>query len=148
MQEHLSKTVEEAIRVATDIARSYERDYVGTEHLLLAIARQPDSIGGRILADRNIAPATIRKEVDRLAANNLDETWVFGRLPGTPHFKNVMAHAIEEVRASGSRMICTQHLLLGLLAEKDSVAERALRNLDVSAEIVRDAIPDDGPTEA
>ena len=45
-------------------------------------------------------------------------------------------------------MICTQHLLLGLLAEKDSVAERALRNLDVSAEIVRDAIPDDGPTEA
>ena len=86
--------------------------------------------------------------MDRLAANNLDETWVFGRLPGTPHFKNVMAHAIEEVRASGSRTICTHHVLLGLLAEKDSVAERALTNLNVSAENVRDAIPDDGPTEA
>ena len=147
MYEQLSKTVEDVIQVANDIARSYERDYVGTEHLLLAVARQTESVGGRVLEEKNLTPATIRKEVDRLAATNLDETWVFGRLPGTPHFKNVMAHAIEEARAVGTKTVCTHHLLLGLLAEKGSVAERTLTNLHVSASDVRRALSDGQATE-
>jgi ATP-dependent Clp protease ATP-binding subunit ClpC len=137
MHERLSKTVEAAIRAANDIARSYDKDYVGTEHLLLGVARQQGSPGATLLARRKITPARLRKEIDRLAAKNLEETWVFGRLPGTPHFKNVMAKAIEEARAMGSNRICTQHLLLGLLDEKGSVAERALASLKVAAADIR-----------
>ena len=137
MHERLSKTVEAAIRAANDIARSYEKDYVGTEHLLLGVARQQGSPAANLLARRKITPARLRKEIDRLAAKSMEETWVFGRLPGTPHFKNVMAKAIEEARAMGSERICTQHLLLGLLGEKGSVAERALASLKVAAAEVR-----------
>ena len=112
MHERLSKTVENVVQVANDIARSYDREYVGTEHVLLAIARQQGSPGANLLARRNITPARLRKEVDKLAARSMEETWVFGRLPGTPHFKNVIAQAIEEARAMGSDCVCTQHLLL------------------------------------
>lgn len=137
MHERLSKTVENAIQVANDIARSYDREYVGTEHLLLAVVRQQGSPGANLLARRNITPARLRKEVDKLAARSMEETWVFGRLPGTPHFKNVIAQAIEEARAMGSDCVCTQHLLLGLLDEAGSVAESALANLKVRAADVR-----------
>ena len=137
MHERLSKTVENAIQVANDIARSYDREYVGTEHLLLAVVRQQGSPGANLLARRKITPARLRKEVDKLAAKSMEETWVFGRLPGTPHFRNVMAKAIEEAQAMGSHRICTQHLLLGLLAERGSVAELALANLKVSAAEIR-----------
>ena len=137
MHERLSKTVEAAIRAANDIARSYDKDYVGTEHLLLGVARQQGSPAATLLARRKITPARLRKEIDRLAAKSMEETWVFGRLPGTPHFKNVMAKAIEEARAMRSERICTQHLLLGLLDERGSVAERALASLKVAAADIR-----------
>ena len=58
-----------------------------------------------------------------------------------------MAHAIEEARAVSTKTVCTHHLLLGLLAEKGSVAERTLTNLNVSASEVRRALSDGQATE-
>ena len=137
MHEHLSKNLENVLRVAEDIARSYDREYVGTEHLLLGIARQTGSTGGEILARRKLTPAKLRKQVDELLAKSMEDTWVFGRLPGTPHFRNVMAKAIEQARAADSKVVQTHHLLLGLLAEKGSVAQATLASLKVGAKDIR-----------
>ena len=86
-----SERVAEVIKVANQIAREYDQEYVGTEHLLLAIQREGTGIGATVLAKRGIAADRLRAEVDKLVKKQLEETWVFGRLPGTPHFKNVMA---------------------------------------------------------
>ena len=72
----------------------------------------------------------------------MEETWVFGRLPGSPHFKNVVAGAIEAARQLESKEVCTEHLLLALLKEKGSVAYDTLKNLGVKIEDVRSDVAD------
>lgn len=137
MYEHLSKRVERVIKSAHRIAHDYGQEYVGTEHILLAIASEPEATGSRWLMSNGATEAKIKAEVDRLIQSSLEDTWVFGRLPGTPHFRNVMASAIEEARELGSKEVRTEHLLLGLLREKGSVAYEALKRLGLSARTVR-----------
>lgn len=122
-----SQRVAEVIKLANQIAREYDREYVGTEHVLLAIAREGTGVGAAILQKSAISEAKLRREIDLLIKKQLEETWVFGRLPGTPHFKNVVASAIKECQDIGAREVCTEHLLLALLQEKGSVAYKALK---------------------
>ena len=145
MYERLSKRVEKVIKeLSPAIAREYDLDYVGTEHVLLAIEREGTGVGAKVLHDHGITGPGLKEEVDRLVKKSMEETWVFGRLPGTPHFRNVMASAIEQARQLKSKEVCTEHLLLALLREKGSVACGALRNLKLSyarvrAEVLRSA---------
>lgn len=122
-----SHRVAEIIKLANLIAREYEREYVGTEHVLLAIAREGTGVGAAILNKHGITEAKLRQQVDLLIKKQMEETWVFGRLPGTPHFKNVVASAIKACQDIGAKEVCTEHLLLALLIEKGSVAYKALK---------------------
>lgn len=141
MYERLSKRVEKVIReLAPAIAREYEQDYVGTEHVLLAIEREGSGVGARILHDRGISETRLKHEVDKLVKKSMEETWVFGRLPGSPNFRDVMATAIEEARQMNSKEVCTEHLLLALLKEKDSVGSKTLHGLRLHYADVRSEI--------
>lgn len=140
MQEHLSPDVTQVIKLANAIAREYELEYIGTEHLLLGIGKQQSSLGAQILNKHGATYKKLKAQVDKLIQASLEDTWVFGRLPGSPHFRNVMARAIEEARALNSKLVCTEHLLLALILEKGSVAQKALRALDLSPRQVREAI--------
>ncbi|MEP0841534.1 MAG: ATP-dependent Clp protease ATP-binding subunit [Phycisphaerae bacterium] len=140
MYEHLSKRVDQVIKLANAIAREYEQEYVGTEHILLAIARDGNGTGADILRRHGATEARIQAQVDKLTQAQLEDTWVFGRLPGSPHFKNVIARAIEEARRLKSKEVCTEHLLLGLLAEQGCVAHEALKALGLTARVVREDV--------
>jgi len=134
--------VAEVIKLANAIAREYEREYVGTEHLLLAIRREGQGGGAQVLAQRHLSEDLLREEVDKLIKSQMEETWVFGRLPGTPHFKNVMAKAIEECQSLEGKEVRTEHLLLALLRERGSVAFKALDALGVTYDKAREAVAD------
>ena len=137
MYEKLSTRVEGVVKLAHDIAREYDEEYVGTEHVLLAISREGTGVGAKVLLNHGATPEKIKEQVDQLIKHSMEETWVFGRLPGSPHFKNVVAGAIEAARQLESKEVCTEHLLLALLKEKGSVAHNALQNLGVKIEDVR-----------
>lgn len=132
-----SQRVGEVIKLANAIAREYEQEYVGTEHVLLAIQREGGGLGASILEKRGITAEKLRHEVDHLVKKQLEETWVFGRLPGTPHFKNVVATAIAECQQLEAREVCTEHFLLALAKEKGSVAQKALTALGLGYDEVR-----------
>ena len=119
------------IKLANDIAREYDQEYVGTEHLLLAIAREGSNAGALALQSQGVSEHKLRAEVDSLVKKRMEETWVFGRLPGTPHFKNVMAEAIKQCQALKCREVRSEHLLLALVKEQGSVAQKALSELGV-----------------
>ena len=140
MYEHLSKRVDQVVKLAKKIAREYEQEYVGTEHILLAIVQEGTGVGARILLEGGASEEKLRAEVDKLIKASLEDTWVFGRLPGTPHFRNVIAQAIEEARKLNNTEVCTEHLLLGLLKERGCVAHEALRGLGLSTRSVREAV--------
>lgn len=127
-----SQRVAEVIKLANRIARDYDQEYVGTEHMLLAILQEGTGLGARVLADRGVTSDQLRGEVDSLMRKQMEETWVFGRLPGTPHFKNVMAGAIKACQKDNAKEVCTEHVLLALAGERGCIAQKALRALGVS----------------
>lgn len=132
-----SRRVAVVFTIANQIAHEYDQEYVGTEHVLLAIQQEGTGIGAGILKKRGITVGALRDEVDKLVKKSLEETWVFGRLPGTPHFKNVMAIAIKQCQQLEAKEVCTEHLLLALLKERGSVAGKALANLGLKPDDVK-----------
>ena len=132
-----SKRVAVVIKLANQLAREDEQEYVGTEHMLLAILHEGTGIGSTLLVGRGVTAEGLRKEIDGLIRKQMEETWVFGRLPGTPHFKNVMASAISEAQDEGAREVCTEHILLALARERGCVAQKSLENLGIKHDDLR-----------
>ena len=136
MHRHFDRIAATAIKLAGEIARTHEQECVGTEHVLLAIAR----VGGRgaaLMVDHGMDEQQVKNEVNSLIRQSFEQTWVFGQLPGTPHFKNVVAHAIEEAHALGADRIGTEHLILGLLREKGCAAQAMLRKAGMTLDGAR-----------
>ena len=138
--EHLSPRVDRVVKLANSIARDYEQEYVGTEHILLAIIREGTGLGATLMAKFGATEDKVEAQIAKLIKDSLEDTWVFGRLPGSPHFRNVVARAIKEARELKSTNVCTEHLLLALLVEKGCVAYSALKALGLSAKAVREEV--------
>jgi len=128
------------IKLAKDLAREYGQGYVGTEHLLLAIICEGTGLGAKALAGLGVTEHRAREVINELIKDRMHETWVIGRLPGTPNFRDVISRAAQEARGQGNWQVGSVHLLLALLGEKDSVGGRALRELGVSAEALRKSL--------
>lgn len=123
--------------VAQRVAYEHDLDYVGTEHILLAILRHNQGIGAKVLRRFQISEQRAAEEIKRIVEQDMDDTWVFGRLPGSPHYRNVVALAIDEAAQLESPHIGSEHLLLALLRERGSTAARVLEALGVKLENAR-----------
>lgn len=130
--QHLDADGQAIITLANEIAHEYGLEYVGTEHILLGILRHNRGVGAQVLRSFGVTEAKARRIVDELVGPELEDTWVFGRLPGSPHFRNVMELAIDEATQLESREIRSEHLLLALLRETGSTAQRVLERLGVT----------------
>ena len=137
---HLTPRAITIVNLAKSIAREDGQGYVGTEHLLLAIIREGDGMGAKALAAQDVTEEDARDVIDELIKERLQETWVLGRLPGTPHFRDVLSRAKDEARGQGNWLIGSVHLLLALLSEKNSIGAKALEELNVSGHKIREAL--------
>ena len=126
MFEHLSTRANKAMRLGQQIARERNLEYVGSEHVLLGILEEGTGAGALLLKEAGLTRTKIRQELEKLSAEQMSETWVVGRLPGSPHFMNVVAKAIEQARSLGHNYVGTEHLLLGLLSERGCMAQKIL----------------------
>ena len=138
MYEKLTKRVEEVIKLARSIARQADQEYLGTEHVLLAVQQEGTGVGAKVLDRLGVDEYRLKAELARHVRKSMEDTWVFGRLPGSPHLKSVIACAIELARRLDSNVVCTEHLLLAMLKEKGSLAEQALRSLGVTYQRAED----------
>lgn len=138
--QHLDANADAAVKLAQSIAYEYGLDYVGTEHILLAILRHNRGTGAAVLKDFNVSEQAVNNEIKDALESRSEDTWVFGRLPGTPHFRNVMVLAQDEAAQLESRQIGSEHLLLALLREAGSTAQRILGKLGVTLENCRQAV--------
>ncbi len=128
MFEKFTERGRKIIIYAKEEAERRNNDYLGTEHLLLAILREEDSIPITILRKMGLSIDEIRFEVERnlpVGGNLL----TFGDIPFTPRAKKVLELSIEEARLLGHNYIGSEHLLLGLIREDEGIAGRILRNL-------------------
>ena len=120
---------------APELIRDVHRDFLAAGADCITTSSYQASLPG--FHKRGLSEARVKREVDALIKRSMEETWVFGRLPGSPHFKNVMAAAIEAAGDLKSQEVCSEHLLLGLLQEDGSVAHAALSKLGITPEVAR-----------
>ena len=135
-----SQRVGEVIRLANQLARDDELEYVGTEHVLVAILREGTGIGAAALVKNGITMDALRREIVRLMKTRMEDTWVFGRLPGTPHFRNVMSAAVRQCKKLGAAEVCTEHVLLALRKQRGCTAQKVLSALDLSYDQLRQTV--------
>ena len=69
-----SPRVAEIIKIANVIAREYEREYVGTEHVLLAIEQEGEGVGAAVLKKQNVTAKKLRAEIDKLRSQDPDQS--------------------------------------------------------------------------
>jgi ATP-dependent Clp protease ATP-binding subunit ClpC len=129
------------IALAQKEAERFRHDYIGTEHLLLGLVKEGSGVAVTALNNLSVDVEKVRREVEKLVVTS-DKAAPSGPLPFTPQAKRVLELASEEARALGHPYIGTEHILLGLLSEQDSVAAQVLINLDLKLDDVRNEILD------
>ena len=128
MFEKFTERGRKVIIFAKEEAEKRQNDYLGTEHLLLAILREDDGLPVAILKKMGLTVEELRMEIERNLPAGMN-LLTFGDIPFTPRAKKVLELAVEEARLLGHNYIGSEHLLLGLIREDEGIAGKILRNL-------------------
>lgn len=128
MFEKFTERGRKIIIYAREEAEKRQNDYLGTEHLLLALLKDEDALPVAILKKMGLSTNEIRMEVERNLPTG-SNLMTFGEIPFTPRAKKVLELSIEEARLLGHSYIGSEHLLLGLIREEEGIAGKILRNL-------------------
>jgi ATP-dependent Clp protease ATP-binding subunit ClpC len=110
-------------------------NYVSTEHLLLGLVRESDSVAARILETLGVSASRVRTEIERQVTKGDGRTGPDMQL--TPRAKRVIDLAYDEARQLNNNYIGTEHLLLGLIRENDGLAGRVLAKFGVDLDRTR-----------
>jgi ATP-dependent Clp protease ATP-binding subunit ClpC len=127
MFEKFTERGRKAIIFAKEEAEKRQNDYLGTEHLLLAVLKEDDGLPVAILKRLGITPEEVRREIERNLHQGAN-IMTFGDIPFTPRAKKVLELAVEEARLLGHNYIGSEHILLGLVREEEGLGGKILRN--------------------
>ncbi len=120
---HLSLVLEQA----HDIADLYRTNYIGSEHLILAMLEVPESTAGRLLAASGVDHDAYRDLFRRAITHDATKKFDY-----TPNTKNMFSEARKYAQQEGfSLLVGTEHLLLAVLNEETSVAYLILTSMHV-----------------
>jgi ATP-dependent Clp protease ATP-binding subunit ClpC len=139
MYERFSDQSRRAMQSASQEAVRLGHAYIGTEHILLGLVKDGTGVAAQVLRDLNVDFGRIQHEVEAML-RSLSHPHALARLPPTPRAKKLIEYSIEEARSLGHNYIGTGHLLLGLLRERDGIAVRALVNLGIAADQLRELV--------
>lgn len=118
-----------AIDYANDIALKLGHNYVGTEHVLYGLLREGEGIASKVLAAQGLEYKKVEEKIEELLGVEENKNNLIGF---TPRTKKVLENALIEAKKLGYNYIGTEHMLVGILREGDSVAVRILIELNVN----------------
>jgi len=124
-----TEKAERAINYSQESAIALGHNYVGTEHLLLGLVREGTGVAARVLQSQGVTEDKVLKAIEELIGRG--QELVQQPLGFTPRTKRVLELSFREARRLGHNFIGTEHLLLGIMKEGESVAVRILMDLGV-----------------
>jgi ATP-dependent Clp protease ATP-binding subunit ClpC len=132
----------EDARKALDFARTeaerLDHNWIGTEHMILGLLRVDDGLAAKALHNMGITIGVVRPLVESVigkAKATTDEPIVI-----TARMQKLIGISFSEAQRMGENWIGTEHLLLGLLVEREGIAAQVLRELGVTADAVRSEV--------
>src|SRR5215210_7776817 len=137
MFERFTERAREVVVLAQEEARALKHNYIGTEHILLGLLREPDGVSRRALSNFGVSLEEVRGQVARIVGQGDEVT--AGQIPFTPRAKKVLELSLREALSIGHNYIGSEHILLGLARENDGVAARILLNFGADSDTLRHA---------
>jgi ATP-dependent Clp protease ATP-binding subunit ClpC len=129
MWQRFTERARKVVFYAQEEAQKFGEGYVSTEHLLLGLVRESDSVAARVLERLGVSLSRIRAEVEKQLPRG--DARPSQDMSLTPRAKRVIDLAYDEARNLNNNYIGTEHLLLGLIREGDGLAGRVLAKLGV-----------------
>ncbi|RPH96015.1 ATP-dependent Clp protease ATP-binding subunit [candidate division KSB1 bacterium] len=136
MQNKFSLRVQQVIQYSREEALRLGHDFIGTEHLLLGIIRLGDGLAVQILHNLGCDLEEIRESVEEMVDTSKG-TMKIGNIPFTKRAEKVLKVSYIEGKNYSSDIIGTEHLLLALLKEEDSMAAQVLHGFNVTYDAVK-----------
>src|SRR4029077_13839607 len=124
---------------AQDEARGLNHNWIGTEHLLLAVIRAGHGVGAKALESMQISLDAARQQVESIIGRGQNPVGDVP-IPFTPRAKKVLELSLREALQLGHNYIGTEHILLGLIREGDGVAAQVLVKLGADLNRVRQQV--------
>ena len=135
MWQRFTERARRVILLAQEEAGKLNSAHVGTEHLLLGLARENEGVAAQVLVKTGISLSKVRAEVE--SESVISRAPTDGEPKLTPKAKRVLELGADEARRMRHNYIGTEHLLLALLREKDGLAATVLRRLGLNLEKTR-----------
>lgn len=122
-----------AVHHATAVAEQHEHAYTGTEHLLVGVLSVEESVGARVLMALGLTREAALTAAMETAARDDGPVRRRRRLhPFTPRAKKALELSFREAVELGDNTIRTEHLLLGLLRERECMASKLMVGLGIT----------------
>ncbi|OKZ57364.1 MAG: ATP-dependent Clp protease ATP-binding subunit ClpC [Clostridium sp. 26_21] len=116
------------IEIADDISIELGHNYIGTEHILYGLAKEGEGIASKVLQNKGVTSEKVLKETKEMLGYGKE---IKQSLGFTPRSKRVLENAFLEAKRIGYNYIGTEHLLLALMKEGDSIAIKIILELNV-----------------
>ncbi len=130
-----TERAQQVLVLAQEEAKRLNHNFIGTEHLLLGLAREGSGIAARALQNMTVDLNRVRQEVERITPKG--EKVVQQGISYTPRAKRVVELAIEESQNLGHNYVGTEHLMLGLVREGEGIAAQVLSNMGIDLKRAR-----------
>jgi ATP-dependent Clp protease ATP-binding subunit ClpC len=140
--EKLTERARKVIGLARQEAQRLNSEVIGTEHILLGIIQEGGAAAVKVLNNLSVDLKRIRQEIEKLITPSTSPTVTLGQLPFSPGAKHVIELAVEAAGQVGHNVVGTEHYLLGLLKENQSIAAQVLTKLGLQFDQVRDMVPE------
>lgn len=137
--ERFSESARKVLTRAQGAAQRLGHNYIDTEHLLLGLAQQESGVASKVLANLGIPANKVQPAVEFLIGKG-QKSSTTEEVGLAPRAKKVIEFAIDEARRFNASYIGAEHILLGLLREKEGIAYNVLENLGVTLEKAREEV--------
>ncbi|MCH4167806.1 MAG: ATP-dependent Clp protease ATP-binding subunit [Streptococcaceae bacterium] len=141
MKDVFTEKARRVLEIAQEEAKNFKHRSVGSEHLLLALVIEENGIGGKALRELGADEEEIREEIEQIEGfGTVNSYAVDAYLPYSPRTKQLFEFASEEAKKIGAPMIGTEHLLLGILRDRDIFASRIINNIGINLQKLRQTL--------
>ena len=131
MRTEYNNYASQALEKAAQDAASCHQKYIGTEHLILGLLAQPDSLSGRVLYENGLNYENFLEAVlgeSAALGDNANQTF----LGYSPKAEHVLLTGEEEAIRMHAQQIGTEHILLAIIKEKDCIALRLMKGMNIN----------------
>lgn len=141
MNDLFTQRAKVVLTIAQEEAKSFKHRSVGSEHLLLALVIEPDGVAGKTLRAADAQIEEIREEIATITGYGNMKNYAEGAyLPYSPRTRQILNYAGDEAKRLGAPKIGTEHILLGLLRDREILASRILSTMGIQLSKVRSSL--------